>query len=369
LKIVAAGAVATALLAVAVYGLVRRVPFLSRPAFQPRTTGVAGGVPDTGRATIAGVITGPDGAPEAARVNLVRITDSLRPAPQGRGRSGGFGRGQSPPSTTTGPDGRFTLSNVPAGTFWLVAHAEVVGPAPALPIHFWGMGEVSSNGRSTTEATLALAPGGTLIGRIEFKSLSGAALPDVGGMTMVLAPADAKTQAQLSLGPPHARPDDSGAFVIPAIAPGRYALDVSAVPDWSLDSAMLDGQDRIDTPFDVPPGWGTRRAVLVFSDRPNVVTGVVRHASGQPASFVLVMAFSAEPTLRQAPRRLQAIRTDAAGRFALGGLPTGAYLVAPAADLPPERWYTPESLSEMTPRAVPVSFGYGETKTVALQIR
>jgi hypothetical protein len=369
LKIVAAGAIATALLAVAVYGLVRRVPFLNRAAFQPRVAGVAGGVPATGRATIAGVITGPDGAPEAARVTLVRMTDSLRPAPLGRGRAAGFGRGQSPTSTTAGPDGRFALNNVPAGAFWLVAHAEVVGPAPALPIHFWGIGEVSSNGRSTTEATLALAPGGTVTGRIEFKSLSGAALPDIGGMTMVLTPADAKTQAQQSFGPPHARPDDSGAFVIPAVAPGRYTLDVAPVPDWSLDSAMLDGQERIDSPFDVPPGWGARHATIVFSDRPNAVTGVVRHASGQPASFTLVMAFSAEPTLRQAPRRLQAVRTDATGRFTLSGLPTGGYLVAPAADLPPERWYTPESFAEMTPRAVPVSFGHGETKTVALQIR
>jgi hypothetical protein len=81
------------------------------------------------------------------------------------------------------------------------------------------------------------------------------------------------------------------------------------------------------------------------------------------------MVFSAEPSLRQAPRRVQAVRTDATGRFTLSGLPTGGYLVAAAADVPPERWYTPGSFAELTPRAVPVSFGHGETKTIALQIR
>jgi hypothetical protein len=368
-KIIAAGAIATALLIAAVYGLVRRVPFLNRPALQLRSAASAGGGSETGRAAIAGIITGPDGAPEAARVMLVRMTDSLRPAAQGRGRAGGFGRGQSPLSTTTGADGRFALNNVPAGSFWLVAHAEVVGTAPALPTHFWGIGEVSSNGHSSAEATLALTPGGTITGRMEFKSASGAAPPDIGGMTLVLTPLDAKTQALLSFGSPHARPDDSGAFVIPAVAPGRYTLDVSPVADWSLDSAVLDGQDRIDSSFEVPPRWGSRRATLVFSDRPNAVTGVVRHASGQPAGFTLVMAFSADPPLRQAPRRVQAVRTDAAGRFTVSGLPTGGYLVAPVGDLPPERWYTPESFSELTPRGVPVSFGHGETKTIALQIR
>jgi hypothetical protein len=119
----------------------------------------------------------------------------------------------------------------------------------------------------------------------------------------------------------------------------------------------------------VSAGWGTRRATLVFSDRPNAVTGLVRHGDGKPAGFMLVMAFSADPTLRKAPRRVQAVRADSAGRFTLSGLPTGDYLVAPASDLPAERWYTPESFAEMTPRAIPVSFGHGETKTVALQIR
>jgi hypothetical protein len=370
LKVIAAGGIATVLLAAAVYGLVRHVPFLNRPVPQPRLTGGTGGVAETGRATIVGVITGPDGAPEAARVTLVRTADGPRlPAPQGRGRFGGFGRGQGPLSATTGADGRFALNNVPAGAFWIVAHAEVVGAAPALPTHFWAISDVSSNGRSTVEMTLALAPGGTITGRMEFNALAGAAQPDAGGVTMSLTPADAKTQALLTIGAPRARPDDSGAFVIPAVAPGRYTLDVSPVPDWSLDSAVIDGQDRIDRPFEVPSGWGTRRATLVFSDRPNAVTGLVRHATGQPASFMLVMVFSAEPSLRRAPRRVQAVRADSAGRFTLSGLPTGDYLVAPAGDVPPQRWYTPESFSEMAPHAVPVAFSHGETKTVALQVR
>jgi len=367
LKIIAAGAVAMALLVVALYGLVRRMPLLNPPVPPARATG-SGAVNEPGRATITGVVTGPEGAPDVERVTLVRASEAPRPQAPGRGR-GGFGRGQSPLSTATGADGRFTLNNVPAGAFWLVAHAEVVGMSPALPTHFWGIRDVSSDGRSTTDLTVALAPGGTITGRMEFKSRSGSAQPDLGGMTMVLTPADAKTQAALTVGYPHARPDESGAFVMPAIAPGRYTLDVSAVPDWSLDSAIVDGQDRIDQPFEVPAGWGLRRATLVFSDRPNTVTGTVRRASGQPASFALVMTFSAEASQRQAPRRVQAVRTDAAGRFTVSGLPTGDYMVAETDNLAPELWYTPQSFVVLAPRAVPVSVRYGETKTIALQIR
>lgn len=373
LKIIAGGAVAFAVLIAATYGLVRHVPLLMGSSPPPRAAsgaGTAGGVSGYGRATITGVVTRPDGAPQMAGVRLMRVTDTLlRPAPQARGRAGGSGRGFGPLSATTGPDGRFTLSNVPAGAFWLVAHAEVVAEAPALPTHLWGIRDVASNGRSTTETTLALVPGGTITGLLEFKSAAGVPRPEMSTTTVTLAPADGRTQAQLALGYPDAKPDGFGAFVVAAVPPGRYTLDAPAFRDWSLDSATLDGRDWIDRAFDVPPGWGTRRATLVFSDRPNAVTGVVRHASGAVAGFTLVMVFSSDPSMRQASRRVQAARTDALGRFTLSGLPTGAYFVAAATDLPPERWYTAESFVELTPRAVPMSFGHGETKTVTLQIR
>ena len=372
LRIVAMGAVALAVLVAALYGLARHIPLLTRPVSQVRAS--AGNMAPAGRyepghATISGVVTRADGTPQPATVALIRTPDSLRPAPQGRGRFGGSGRGANPLSTSAGADGHFALNNIPAGTFWLVAHAEVVAEPPALPMHLWGVQDVTSNGQSISEPTLTLEPGGTITGLLEFASAAGTARPDVSTTTITLTPADARTQAQLISGIPRARPDDSGAFVITAIAPGRYTLEVSAFTDWSLDSALVDGQGWIDRPFDVAAGWGTRRATLVFSDRPNVVTGVIRKASGQPAGFTLVMAFSSDPALRQSPRRVQATRSDAAGRFTLSGLPTGAYLVAPAADLPPDRWYTPGSFVELTPRAAPVSLGHGESKTVSLQIR
>src|SRR5436190_6894494 len=91
LKLVATFAVAAALGMAAIYGLMLRMgAFTGRQAAVRSAASLRTSASGPSLASVAGVITRPDGSPQTARVTLVPVTNTLRPA-QARGRGGPFG--------------------------------------------------------------------------------------------------------------------------------------------------------------------------------------------------------------------------------------------------------------------------------------
>lgn len=122
---------------------------------------------------------------------------------------------------------------------------------------------------------------------------------------------------------------------------------------------VLDSELRIEESAD--------EAVITFSDRASELSGVVRHASGQPSTEHHMVVFSPDQgTWFLHSRRVAAVRPSTDGRYSIRNLPPGEYLVVLAADLEPNEWFDREMLRTLAATAMRITMGEHETKTLDL---
>jgi hypothetical protein len=212
-------------------------------------------------------------------------------------------------------DGRFHLANVPPGSYRLNARAAVSQPGggsaspgasgpfggrgvrPLGPmstaIRLWGSVDVSVDGRNLTNVLVTLQQGLTVSGRIAFQ---GNTQPpaDLTRIRVNLAPAEPAVAG----GPPQnaaGTVDASGKFTITSVIPGLYRLNAGGAGNgWSIDSAIVDGQDTLDFPFEVKPGAAPSGAVITFTDKQAHLTGTITNQRGQPAPEQTLILYPAD---------------------------------------------------------------------------
>jgi hypothetical protein len=268
--------------------------------------------------------------------------------------------------------GAFTFPAVAPGDYVLkVARLPQPPSPPALPeATLCAQLPLAVGGRPIDDLVVALTPGPRMSGRVEFEGglerPSGSSLT---GIRIMLDPADGSRLPDRTLTLQTGHPDESGQFTTFGVPPGRYVVNVGSVPSgWYLKTASYQGHDIAETAVEL----GARDAagvVIMFTDRPAAIGGVVAGLTGpDPDAVVLVY-----PTDQDAwsmsgsvPRRLRTARANTAGEYNVPSLPSGEYYVIAVKEDAIGDWQDPALLQALARAAQQVRVADGERKRLNL---
>ena len=324
-------------------------------------------------ARVEGVIV--NGTGQAVQNIQVMLFDIGQGAP-------GFGRN----TTRADGDGRFRFSNVAPGQYRIAARGMAGGrgrgdgapfmgrlggrglpPAAEGSVRLWASADVTIDGRDVSDIALALQSGVSASGRIVFQG-SQPPPTDLTRIRVSVTPADPGPARELSV-PVSGRVDASGKFTIEGISPGRYRLNASGAEGWVLESAVVDGQNSLDYPFEVKGGQNVGSAVITFTDQRSELSGALTDDRGQPALGYTILVYPSDQRLRTADsRRIRTVSPATDGRFTFGSIPPGEYLLTAVMDVEPGSWYDPAFLQQLDATALRVSIGEGEKKVQNMRI-
>lgn len=281
-------------------------------------------------------------------------------------------------ATRADDQGRFSFTNVAPGHYRISARAIVVEPGergrggpggrPVDQARYWAAGDVTVDGRDVTNVALALQPGMTATGRVVFQGTSLAQPTDLTRIRVNVIPADVTSRDPG--GPVGGRVDASGKFVATGITPGRYRLNASGAPQgWTVESAVVEGQDTLDFPFEVKAGQNVGSAVITFTDRRSELSGTLQSSAGQPVSGYTLLLFPADQRywIPQS-RRIRLARPATDGQFIFGNVPPGDYRLATVVDVEPGAWQDTAYLQQLETGALRVSVAEGERKVQNVRI-
>jgi hypothetical protein len=350
--------------AVAVFGVLAgsiywlsRVPVRLAPPRPASRAAFTAPPQPAGDASIDGVVLGQDGTPQRAEVALMLGTT---PAPS----RGGPIRGRRYGSSMTTPDGHFSFAYVSANQYLVVAH---VAPRDSKDDHgLWAAAEIVATSEARSTANLTLRSSGRLTGQIVLEPVSGVSAEDFGDATVTLEPFDTAAKASLFGGAPQTAVRADGRFTLGDVPPGQYLVQVALARPWLIDRVVANGRDSFGVPVTIEPGDRVTTVTIGATDVATHLEGLAIGADGRPASLALVFAFAADASLRAVDRRMQAVRADRTGHFAISGLPSGDYLVAIAAGAPPAAWYSPKFFADLARDAVSVRLGTAATRVVTV---
>jgi len=299
---------------------------------------------------ISGLVTNADGSPASAgNVNLI---------PEGaRGRTGGPLGGSFGSRIQDG--GAFSLVNVPPGRYVLRARGD--GPrlrdGDYVPPQF-ALLPLAVTG-DIDDLHVALGMGATISGTVTFQGSRSTQPPQVNQFRIIASLVDRSEMGPNST----ARIEQDGTFLLVGIPAGALWLRAQAPGNWSLKSAVLDGRDTIDAPFEVGPGDKITGVDVTFTDRQSEIIGTVTDTQGLAATEYTVLAFPTDSTLwRPQARQIVTARPDQTGTFQLRGLPPGDYYVATIDPAEQGEWFEPAFLDQHRAGAARLTLGDGDVK-------
>lgn len=227
---------------------------------------------------------------------------------------------------------------------------------------------VSVADRSVEDVVLQVRRGVRLTGRIEFADRNAPAADELASFEITLRPADGRRPiANLDLAG-WMLPDRT--FQTVELPPGRYVIDATAPGGGRLDRVLLNGQNVVDTPFDIAdtPISGI---ALRFTAKTSLLTGTVNQADAGDEP-VRVVAFPADRTRwvghGSAPRFLSETKPDRTGVFTIGGLPPGEYFISAFRAQAFADWKSPAMLEAIAATASRIIINAGEPKSVNLAV-
>ncbi len=319
----------------------------------------------------------------------------LRLVPAG---SEGLGVGSEAATTVIEGDGSFTLLNVPAGTYTLIAQSAVTDlttgndvrlpDAPGFPagvtgvgswdgapgisylMRFgagakaWGRATVRVGGEDLNDVTLALRPTTRIAGRLALAA--GTAPPRTSGRILMTTEPASGDPLQTIGG------DRSAALVEGTY---RFSLDVvggvyliTAVSGYRIVSVTSAGRDVTFTGIDAATGDDVDDVVVTITNKENaIVTGAV---TGGGPTRTAVLAFPADQArwidYGWTARGFRTAHVGPGGAFVLNRLPPGEYLVAAIDEADIDRWTDRKFLDATRPSATRVTLDWGETRTLTL---
>jgi hypothetical protein len=317
-------------------------------------------------AIITGTVVGPDGPVAMQGLRLVQQgTDDLA-----------RGSGLDTAVTLTDSKGAFTLLAVPPGQYVLRSLRVPQGarpPGPGLPAAIpseptlWAAEPVVV-GDKDVALNITLRPGSRVSGRFEF--LGGGPPPSADRLQQIpvtIEPVDNRDAGTI----PPGHGDAAGGFTTFGLVPGRYFVRVGGSPSgWTFKSAMLDGRDVSDVPFDVRSADVTG-IVITFTDTTNSVGGTVSAKQGGPDADATVLLFPIDPTSWREfglnPRRIRSVRAGAGGAYTIASVPAGDYFVAAVPDELSRDWAEPQFLDRLSRLATRVRIEDGQKKVQDLK--
>jgi hypothetical protein len=229
-----------------------------------------------------------------------------------------------------------------------------------------------------TDLVLHLEPGMTVSGRIGFEGHVLEPPTDFSHVSLRIMPAPGPMGITISINPAMSQVSADGTFTLDGVTPGRYLLSANApstngVPgvSWQIKSALVNGVDGVDTPFEVKPGQNIDNTIVTFTDQSAEVSGTLTDAAGKPTSDFSVLLFSADKTFWSArSRRVRSpVRTATDGTFKFTGLVAGDYYLAALTDFEPPDISNPAFLEQVAgTAAIKISVAEGEKKTQDIKL-
>jgi hypothetical protein len=264
-----------------------------------------------------------------------------------------------------GPDGRFALRGLTPGSYTIVARSGGRG-GPVEACLFAGT-KVVVNGDDIAGLTLTLRPMLRVSGRVIFDS--SARKPPATSYRVLLRPETGTTERMLAglvAGP--VAPD--GTFTVTNVMSGRFVVETSvgAASGWRLRSAMVGDRDVADIGLEVGD-TDVSGLTITMAENLAELSGILQLASGVPAAHLNVVLIPADKALwRPNSRRMKVGRPGTDGRFVLGELPAGEYLLATATDIDSDDLKDAALLERLAAGGVRVTLAEGEKKVQDLRI-
>jgi hypothetical protein len=301
-------------------------------------------------AVISGVVTNPDGTPVSANIQLI---DPSMPI----ANLGVWFRNST-------PGGKFSFPGLVPGSYVINAHA---GSSASAAGQLTAVVSVPVEAGGAAEVTVTLQRGVSVSGGVALDT-PGAAV-DVRRLRVNLA--RVATTADWESEMKSAPPDAEGRFVLRGVAPGRYRVTVTGLPNgWMLASALFDGKDAADHHLVVEAGENVAGGEIKVTARSSEVAGTLTNASGEPAADRSLVLFPSDRARWLPQSRLIHVAQPAAdGRYAIRGLPAGEYLVAAVEAPEPGQAFDPAFLSQIASVAVTLKLGLGERLTHDIRVR
>jgi hypothetical protein len=321
-------------------------------------------------ARVSGMVFNASGAPVQAMVQLASEIVGTGPTFENAGDPRAFMI-----VADSGPDGRFTIENVPPGPYVLTANSSFVagiitgreaGNPNAGPVK--AMQEIMERGPET--AFLPLAITGDDVSDIALTtrrggSLSGIFVGDSGVVQALPQGLSAEVRADgAGSGMSLTQGGKGNAFRVAGMN-GPFYLSITGVPEgWAVSQIIVDGADVTDEAIDLKGQSATARVVL--TDRITTISGMVQPRRDRSSYSVVVFPDDAArwtyPT-----RYVRVARVDDAGRFRISGLPPDQrYFVLAVDDLEEGEEQDAQVLERLSARATTFSLADGEHRSVVL---
>lgn len=271
----------------------------------------------------------------------------------------------SPGLVRPNASGQFTVPGLAPGR-WLLFGRGGLPDTPQDGVYpWWTQTEVVVGDQDVTGVVLNFSPGSVMVGRIAFEGTS--AKPDLTKLRVSLNYIPIINEISTFVRPVPVQPD--GSFRFDVVPPGNYRPLVTATPNWSLRSAVVEGRDILDDPLDVKGGQNLSLAITM-TDRPTELSGTLLDQLGRPAPEYSVFVFSADRAMwTSSPRRSSGIvKLGSDGRYRVTGLPAGNYHLCVIADVDPNQLSDPAFLEQLSRAAVAVTLVEGEKTIQDLKI-
>jgi hypothetical protein len=278
------------------------------------------------------------------------------------------------PASISDAAGSFTFAAVPQGLYSLRATARVgatgSGPGPDM---FWLDMPLNVSGDDVDGVVAVMRTGLRITARLEFEGATPrpAAQPQRPGQFTpppFSLESDDLSPTPMGTGSMAGTPGEQ-VFTLGGYAAGKYRVRVQGSPSgWMFKSAMLNGVDVSDTPFEFTRDISD--LVLTFTDRWSGMGGTVQ---GAGAGGAMVLAFTTNPQAWEntgtVPRRLKSTRANAKGEFGLSSVPPGEYYVIAVPEEQAADWRDPKTLEALARQATQVSIAEGEHKMIDLRLK
>jgi hypothetical protein len=260
--------------------------------------------------------------------------------------------------------GAFVFAAVVPGQYTLRA-TQVLGAHSGEQLH-WVELPITVSGDNIDGVTAVLAPPLHVTARMQFDGNGEHPVQQTGRFTNAfsLEPIDRPPTPV-----PTAGTISDGAVTLSGYLPGRYRVRVANSPaGWMFKSAMLNGVDVSETPFDLTRD--VTDVVLMFTDRWSGISG---RAQGAEADGATVVVFTTDAQKWAAagsnPRRLRSARANARGEFGISSLPPGDYYVTAIRDEDAGDWRDPAVLEALARGATQITIMEGEHKTLDVPVQ
>ena len=274
---------------------------------------------------------------------------------------GGFSMRSGP---GMGPDGSFSIGNVPPGDHWL----EVV-PRPGTLDAEGASVAVTADGSDISGLVITTSPGATISGRVVFDGSSGQKPARI-----MLNPADPfGSSSPRMFDGNQGTIDQNGEFEIKG-AFGRVLFSAAGAGfgpppvGWSVKSVTFNGANITETPLDISAVGSITGVEIVLTDKQTTLSGTVRTPQGPVADYTVAIfpATPKEPAVNA--RYVRIARPDQQGRFETKGLPPGDYFAVAVESLEQGRQWDPAFRKQVEPSAKRFRLLEGQSSTIDLQL-